>query len=280
MSNGSTFSKNEIESLAIGAFNGMHRGHKELFKRLGTKGGILVIESKKADLTPGRYRCEYVEYPCFFCNFDEIKNMEAEEFIEKLKKEFPNLKKIVVGYDFAFGKGRRYTADDLKKMFDGEVEVVDEVKIDGVSVHSKIIRELLKKGDIEEANKLLGHSYKIEGKIVKGQGLGKKKLVATLNLDIDQFLLPKEGVYATLTEIEGRFYPSVTFIGKRETTDGKTAVETHILDHDLKTTPQEAQIVFLKYLRQNRKFKNLEELKKSIEEDIEEAREVVKEHII
>ena len=270
-----SISSKKIEAVAIGAFDGMHVGHQELFKRLGPKGAVVVIEKGTASLTPGKERCRYVQYPCIFFELSQIKELDAAGFLALLKKRFPNLKKIVVGYDFAFGKDRRYSIADLRKWFDGEVEVVDEVKVDGIAVHSRVIKELIQNGEIEKANRLLGRPYCIEGVVVPGQGIAKKELLPTLNLVVSNFLLPKEGVYATETIIDGKRYSSVTFIGKRVTTDGRFALETHLIDTELAHTPENIEICFKAYLRQNRKFDSLQELKLQIQKDIERARKIV-----
>lgn len=272
--------KEEVESLAIGAFDGMHLGHKALFKRLGVNGAVLIIDKNSATITPGQYRCEYVNHPCFFYNLEKIRDLDAKGFVEKLKKDFPNLKKIVVGYDFAFGKDRKYRVDNLKDLFDGEVEVVEEVKVDNISVHSRVIKDCIKKGDIKKANALLGHTFKIVGNIVKGQGLGKKTLYPTINVDVKDFIVPKDGVYACLTDVNGFYEPSVTFIGKRLSTDNRFSIETYIIGKDIRKAEYKVTILFFDRIRDNKKFDNLKDLKERIKKDIEIAREIVNEHII
>ncbi len=258
----------DVKSVALGAFDGIHIAHQALIKRADA---VVVIE-KGAVLTPGNTRCKYVDKPCFFYKLNTIRHLDAKGFVSVLKKDFPHLQKIVVGYDFAFGKDRKYSIADLKRYFDGEVEVVAEVQIDGVSVHSRVIKELLKKGEIYRANRLLGRCYQIEGKHVQGLGIGSKELVPTINLDVQGFLLPKEGVYATLTNNVS----SVTFIGKRESIDGSFSVETHILGKvcDWK----EVCVCFVKFLRENKKFSDLAALKVQIEADIKEAKEILNEN--
>jgi riboflavin kinase / FMN adenylyltransferase len=222
--------KNTITSIAIGGFDGMHSAHQELFKNLDDNGAILSIESGYANLTPKRYRQEYSIYPIYYYVLENIRHLEGHEFIKLVKEEFPNLKKIVVGFDFCFGKDRKYCIEKLKELFNGEVLVIDEIKIDEIPVHSRIIREYLKDGNIKMANKLLGKEYKIYGQQIKGQGLGSKSFVPTINLKVDEFLLPQEGVYITKTILDSKEYNSISFLGHRVTTDGSYAVETHILD--------------------------------------------------
>jgi len=186
-----------------------------------------------------------------------------------------NLKKIVVGFDFRFGRNRAWDKYDLERIFDGEVVVVDEVCYDGMGVHSSAIREFIKQGKIKEANKLLGREYSIEGNVIKGQGIGAKELVATLNLDIKSYLLPREGVYATRTRMGSYTYGSVTFIGTRVSTDGNFSVETHILDENTPKVTKHVAVCFVKRIRDNEKFANLSELKEQIKCDIAEARKSV-----
>lgn len=278
MSSGFT-AMQKIEALAIGQFDGIHLGHKELIRRIGPKGALLVIDSGRANLTPGEYRKEYVSAPLFFYKLEEIRQMEAEAFLQKIKSDFPALRKIVVGYDFRFGKDRRYDAKELKRWFDGEVEIVEQVMVFKESVHSSTIRKYIKEGHIKKANAMLGHPYKIFGDVVAGQGIGKKVLFPTINLDVKEFLLPKEGVYATLTQVDSHSYPSVTFIGKRVTTDGGFAIESHIIDHEILPSLK-ASVVFLERIRSNRRFESYTALRDAIEQDIKTACEILREHII
>ncbi|EAU00646.1 MULTISPECIES: bifunctional riboflavin kinase/FAD synthetase [Campylobacter] len=266
--------KDNITAVAIGHFDGVHRGHKQLLKQLGEYGGLVVIDKNKANITPGLKRAEYSNYPCFFYDFESIKGLSGEEFIALLKRDFKNLKKIVVGYDFRFGRNRAWDKHDLKRLFDGEVVVVDEVCFNCMGVHSSAIRELIKQGDVSGANRLIGREYSIEGDVISGQGLGSKELVPTLNLDVKSYLLPKSGVYATRTRIGYATYGSVTFIGNRVSTDGKFSVETHVLD-EIDVSASHVAVCFIKRLRDNMKFENLNELKARIELDIKEARTMV-----
>lgn len=266
--------KDNITAVAIGHFDGVHRGHKELLKRLGVYGGLVVIDKNKANITPGLKRTEYSRYPCFLYDFNEIKGLSGEEFIALLKRDFKNLQKIVVGFDFRFGRGRAWDKYDLARIFDGEVVVVDEFCFEGMGVHSSAIREYIKQGEIYKANLLLGREYSIEGRVIKGQGIGSRELVPTLNLDVKSYLLPREGVYATRTRIGYKTYGSVTFIGNRVSTDGSFSVETHVLNENIEGA-RDVAVCFIKRLRDNRKFESLEELKRQIYIDIKQAMEFV-----
>lgn len=256
-------------AIAIGGFDGMHIGHQHLFDALGENGTIVVIETGYANLTPKQERSHFSHHPILYMELDEIRHLNGEEFVQLLKDKFPKLLKIVVGYDFHFGKNRKYSFEDLKSLFHGEVTVIEEVTHEGDSVHSHKIRTKLKIGDIKGANLFLGHNYTIKGKVVSGQGIGKKELVATINIQTRGFLLPKEGVYTTLTRIdeEEHYHPSVSFVGHRDTTDGSFAVESHILDGEV-LCKEKASISFISFIRNNEKFENLTDLKKAIQKDI------------
>ncbi|MFK5881845.1 MAG: bifunctional riboflavin kinase/FAD synthetase [Sulfurospirillum sp.] len=259
--------KDKIDSIAIGVFDGFHLGHKELLKRLTPNGAILIIYKEIANITPGFTRERFSPYPCIFMKFASIKGLDCAEFISILMSHFPSLKKIVVGYDFKFGANRACDIYDLKQMFAGKIDVVDEFFIDGVSVHSSKIREFIKNGEIKKANTFLGREYSIVGKVIKGQGLGKKELFPTLNIEIQKYIMPKNGVYATRVLIEDKLYDSVTFIGIRESTDGNFACETHVIDKDISQI-DEVEIFFVDFIRENKKFDSLSELKDAIKKDI------------
>ena len=263
--------KDNIDTIAIGSFDGIHLGHMQLINKLGDNGALFVIDKDQVNLTPGLKRAEFSKHPCMFYHFLKVKDLSGEEFINLLKKEFINLKKIVVGYDFQFGKKRSCSAADLIELYDGEVEIVEEFLYDGVSVHSSVIREALISKDIDNANRFFGREYSIIGRVVKGQGLGKEQLYPTVNIKTEEYLLPSDGVYATRTKIGAKIYDSVSFLGTRVSTDLKYSVETHILDSDIEVD-DEVEIFFVHYLRENRKFSNLKDLKNQITIDIDSAK--------
>ena len=258
-----------VDAIAIGGFDGMHVGHQRLFSELGQNGCIVVIETGYANLTPREERENFSHYPIEYFELDEIRHLDGKGFIEVLSQKFENLQKIVVGYDFHFGKNRQCSFEDLKNIFDGEVVVIDEVTQNGDSVHSHKIRHKLSIGDIKGANHFLAHNYTIKGEHITGQGIGKKELVATINLKTKGYLIPKEGVYATLTRVndDAHFHPSVSFIGHWVTTDGSFAIESHILDGEVNNV-EKAAISFVAFIRNNEKFDSLADLKKAIQSDI------------
>ena len=245
----------------IGGFDGMHKAHQELIKRAD----FLIVIEKGSSLTPGFDRFFYTDKDIILFELEKIKNKTAVQFIEILKKM--NIRKIIVGEDFKFGNRRAGNIQLLKEHF--EVETIKEIFYKDIAIHSRVIREFIKSSQISLANSLLGRNYKIRGIQIKGQGLGSRELVPTINLKLlKPYTLPN-GVFATKTN----GLNSITFLGHRST-DGEFAIETHILSSEFKVPSSKFRVIeieFIKFIRENRKFSNLEELKKQIKKDIENA---------
>jgi len=268
--------KSDITSITIGGFDGMHLAHQELFKRLDENGAIVVIQTPYANLTPKMNRGKYTNFPLYFYDLQLIKHLNSQEFIKLLKEEFKNLKTIIVGFDFRFGAKASGTISTLKELFNGEVIVIEEFFHNDIAVHSRVIRDLISTGQIVEANELLGKNYTITGLHIKGQGIGAKQFVATINIEVSDFMYPSAGIYVTYTYINNIKYESVTFIGHRVTTDGKFAIETHILNNELKSVNTKVNIEFLYKLRDNKKFEIYNDLKSQILLDIKQSNEYFK----
>jgi riboflavin kinase/FMN adenylyltransferase len=260
---------NPITSIAIGSFDGIHLAHRALIDQAEA---VVVIERGSGYLTPGYKRSWYTTKPLFFYHLETIRHWDAAAFLSRLRCDFPHLKTIVVGYDFGFGKGREGDAAHLEQTFDGEVVVIEEVMLEGVSIHSHVIRDRLRHGKIAQANAMLGRAHRIDGEVIRGQGIGARELVPTLNLHVRDYQLPAEGVYATRTCIAKQWYPSVSFLGHRVTTDGTFAVETHVIDRDIGAVTGRVSIEFVAYIRPNQRFDGLGTLRKQIEQDIESVK--------
>jgi riboflavin kinase/FMN adenylyltransferase len=266
--------KQEVKSIAIGRFDGFHLGHKRLFQKLDNFGAILMIDKERDFfILPRKFANRYIDLPIFKYQLSTIRDLDGRDFIERLRRDFPSLKKVVVGYDFRFGRDRKFSAFDLKEFSDLDIEIVDEVLVQNISVHSGEIIKRLKNGEIDIAKKLLGRNFSIIGEHEKGQGLGKREFVPTINIKFEKFVSPKEGVYLSKTVLKGEIFDSISFVGIRETTDGSFALETHILDRDLEVENfGEVEVFFTKFIRENRKFSNLADLKEQISKDISIAK--------
>lgn len=263
-------SDSKITAICIGKFDGMHLAHQELFKHLNQDTSLIlsiIADEKNTMLTPNKQ--EFSTLPIYTLKLCEIKEMEIGEFVGLLKAHLPKLQKIVVGYDFRFGKNRAYEGKDLKRFF--EVCIVEEVKYQQYSIHTEVIIKSLLNGEIALANAMLGREYCVRGKVIAGQGIGKKELVATINLEVQDYILPQNGVYVTYSEIYGVKYKSVSFVGKRLSTDNAFCVETHLLEGEIDEVVGEVKIYFIQKIRDNQKFENLTLLKEQIHKDIQEA---------
>lgn len=266
------------KTLALGKFDGMHLAHQALLKHLDEQSALVCIENDNGGeelLTPLAIKKELCKYPILVFPFEHIREKSGSEFLKILKNHFPSLQKLVVGYDFYFGKDRAFNASDLPHLFDGEVVIVPEFKINALSVHSSLIKELIRHGDMEMARSMLGRYYHLQGIIIKGQNLGSKELYPTLNLKTTHFIIPQEGVYATFTKADSILYPSVSFVGHRLSTDRQFSIESHILDTNITLKEQIASIYFVKKIRDNQSFNDLKELKARITSDISESKAIL-----
>ena len=263
---------NQIKSIAIGSFDGIHTGHRTLIDKADA---LVIIERNGGYLTPGYKRSLFTSKVCCFYHFDKIKSLTPQEFIERLEADFPALETIVVGYDFHFGKGKSGNAQMLESICDKEIVIIDEVSHDEIPIHSRTIKTYLREGKLALANGLLGRRYTIDGEVIRGQGLGKKELFPTINLQVKEYQLPLEGVYATRTYIESKWYNSVSFLGHRVTTDDSYAVETHILDQEIGEVQDEVMLEFVDFIRINQKFDSLDALKAQIQNDITMAKKLL-----
>jgi len=212
---------------------------------------------------------DLVIYKRATCRFLKL---PPEKFLNKLIKVY-NIKGIVCGNDYTFGKGALGGVDLLKDFCaqnDIELNVIDTVLDNNLKVGTSGIKKLILSGNIEKANSLLGSPYFVNGKVIKGRGRGKSFLFPTANILLNaQKLKVQNGVYFTKTQIGNKVYNSVTNCGARPSVDDKTnLMETHILNFDGDLYKREIRVYFYKKIRDIQKFENLSDLKNQIEKDI------------
>ena len=285
----SSISKNNnITNITIGKFDSIHLAHKALIDLLDSNGAVLIIASKnrhlgtnsKQVILPQKHKKRLISKPIFFINFKKIKDLSGANFLKYLQKKLPKLQKIIVGEDFCFGKNRHAKASDIPKISSLKVEMLKEIKIAGIPVHSQNIRDFIANGKIKLANRLLGRDYSIKGRIVRGQGLGKAKLVPTINIVNKKYLLPQSAVYASKVRIKNKVYDSVTFLGHRLSADNNFAIESHILgDFEVDSNAilgRKIEIIFIDKIRENHRFERLDLLKRQISSDIKKAKAILK----
>ena len=257
---------NSARKIAIGGFDGMHYAHQKVIQKADA---VLCVGIEYSNLTPYNLRNRHSDLSIVGIKLLDIKILSAKEFVQFILKIFPNLETIFVGYDFRFAKDRVGDIETLKKLSGKNIETIEEITLDNVAVHSKIIRTLLSKGDIKLANKYLGFNYLILGEQIKGQGLGSKSVFPTINIKTTGFHIPKFGVYETNTIINNKKYKSISFIGHRASTDNEFAIETHIINNVIPSQDSlDVEIEFIDFIRNNMIFDNLKSLKEQISRDI------------
>ncbi len=293
--------------VTIGNFDGVHRGHRELITeaaKIAKKfSGSLVVMT--FDPHPLQVLAPQKGVKRIFSVEDQIEQMQKlgvdvlvvesfnralaemtpEEFIdEKIKKIF-SPKALVVGYDFNFGKNRQGTPEYLKeksKLFNFEVIIVPAFKVGGTIVSSTEVRKRIESGDIVSANDFLGRSFYLQGNVIHGDGRGRGLGIPTANLQYESEIFPKTGVYVSRTHIGGKKVFSVTNVGNNptftEAISPKPKVETLILDFAEDIYDQHLRVEFLAYLRGEKKFAGVDELKAQIQKDILLAKEWFKKY--
>ncbi|MBA3664032.1 MAG: bifunctional riboflavin kinase/FAD synthetase [Bacteroidetes bacterium] len=283
--------------LTIGTFDGVHLGHQKILSRLqqlkkkhGLNTVVLTFEPHpRKILFPHQTDLKLltlidekllllenygvdvaVVYP-----FDkEFSNIESREYIEHILLKSLKVKYLVIGYDHRFGKDRGGDIKVLKsyaKTFNYEVEEIDALDIDNISISSSKIRHAIDNGNIELANNYLGHRFFLNAVVVHGKKLGREIGYATANLKIESAdkLIPKIGVYFVEVMVEAKTFYGMMNIGYNPTTDNDQNVkmEVHIFDFSENIYDKNVRINFLKYIRDEQKFNTLEELVSELHED-------------
>jgi riboflavin kinase/FMN adenylyltransferase len=183
------------------------------------------------------------------------------------------MKQIVCGSDFRFGYKREGDVNYLLEEADRYgylVKVFDKLQENSAIISSTRIRHLIEEGNVEEANKLLNHPYRIKGKVIHGNEIGRTLNYPTANVvsEVDK-ILPAKGVYFTKTYYNGKLYDSITNVGNRPTVvdDNKIVIETHILDFEGEIYDEYIEILFYMYHRKEQKFSSRTELAENLKKD-------------
>ncbi|QOV18299.1 bifunctional riboflavin kinase/FAD synthetase [Blautia liquoris] len=281
--------------ITLGKFDGVHLGHRKLINRIleiGKRDGLLTViftfdaspqvtlgYRKPQTLLSNEERRQRIESfgvdTLIECPFvPQIRNMEPEEFITQILVKKLQVKAVVVGSDFHFGKNRRgnpFMLSQMGKKYGFAVEVLNKVKDGGREVSSTYIREELLEGHMEKVHMLLGYPYMIIGDIIHGHKLGRQIGMPTINqVPKPEKLLPPRGVYASVARIDGQEFYGVSNIGIKPTVQEKfVGVETYLFDCDLDLYGKEACVCLLHYQRPEVKFDSIEELRIQMNKDKE-----------
>lgn len=287
-------------TVAIGTFDGVHLGHRvvlqtasHMAKQDDTPMVVFTFKDHPAIITGSKDVPQLLTLSdekiallenlnpdkCIIIDFTkELSVLSPEEFIKDILIDKLKAKNICVGFNFYFGhkaKGNGQTLIDFSDKYGYKAKVVEQVRFKDETVSSSVIREQIKNGDIERADKLLDYKYHISGKVVKGRGVGKSVLgIPTANMDVNpRKLIPVNGVYSCNVYVQDEIKKGIVNIGNRPTFDnGLKTVETHIIDFDKDIYDEIITIELKTFIRSEKKFNGIDELKIQILADIEKAR--------
>ncbi|WP_458628466.1 bifunctional riboflavin kinase/FAD synthetase [Winogradskyella sp. PC D3.3] len=212
----------------------------------------------------------------------EFANLSAQDYVKQILVDELNTKQIVIGYDHHFGKNRSANITDLKSFadrYDFKVEEISAQDLKDVTVSSTKIRTALNQGEVDLANSYLGYNFFITGTVIKGKGLGRTIDFPTANIKVTATykLIPSNGVYVVKSIIEDKTVFGMMNIGTNPTVDGKTrSIEVHFFNFNKDIYDSELKIEFLKRLRSEQKFENLEALKMQLKKDMVNASSYIK----
>lgn len=288
--------------LTIGSFDGVHLGHQQLLETLKKRAAAIGGRSALMTFTPHprialnkdkeklrllsndaekealleRFGLEVL----FFVPFDSaFSQQEAGEFLHEVLLKQLGVKHLVIGYDHRFGKNRggdfTYLMAEAERTGAFTVEEISQQTIDDLAISSTKIRLSLESGDVGLANKLLGYHYALSGTVVQGDQIGRRLGYPTANLaNNDPYKqIPGAGVYATEVKLNGKWLPSMTYIGTRPTINGQVNnIETNIFDYQGDLYGQNLEVAFCCHMRHDLKFDSLEELTTQISLDERKVR--------
>ena len=290
--------------LALGFFDGVHMGHKALLDIVNNRASqyslipsvlnfdihpdnllhscstpLLYSDEKRRDILLHEFRISDI----ILLHFDVgMMKTEWDRFLDYLIEKY-HVRWLVAGYDFRFGYRGEGSAEKLKEYcLEKEIgcDIVPAVILDGEAVRSSRIRTCIHDGNIDLANRLLGRPYSMEGIVRKGQHIGTRIGFPTVNLLIpERQIIPRFGVYATNTILNGKALPSITNIGIRPTfsSSEQVTVETYILNYHQALYDSEIEIVFYGFIRDEIRFSNASELSAQIRKDISQANVILTE---
>lgn len=275
--------------LALGFFDGVHIAHRDLMLRArdiarerGLKFGIFTFGSSGAIKAGAERLYDDVEKAelfesldadlAVFADFSRLSGLSPEDFVKKTLCQDLSCKVCVAGFNFRFGKGAAGDSAMLCRLMEecgGEAVICDEITADGTTLSATLIRGLITEGKIEEANRYLGAPYYIKGRVLHGRKDGHRLGFPTANILIeDGKITPGAGVYRSAAVIDGKLFSAVSNIGICPTFGGsETRLEGHIIDFDGDLYDKEIRIYLLGYLRGERRFESLDELKMQINID-------------
>ena len=288
-------------AVTLGNFDGVHLGHRELFRSLvrtarqlncpsvvytfdphplkflaPDKAPLLLNTLEEKQRLIAASHVDYLVETPFTADFAK---MSPEKFVTDILLEKLHIKALIVGYDYAFGKGRGGDVDFLRacgEMYGFSVEVLQPVGDDGLPYSSTRIRQMVAAGDVVGVVRLLGRQYNLEGVVVPGDQRGRELGFPTANLETEKEQLPAPGVYAVKVRHNLQEYSGVVNIGRRPTFDVEgSTIEVYLLDFTGELYGQKLRVYFVERLRDEQKFDSIDDLVTTIEMDVVRARQIL-----
>ncbi|TKJ41694.1 riboflavin biosynthesis protein RibF [candidate division LCP-89 bacterium B3_LCP] len=290
----------------VGTFDGVHLGHRKILGELSSGSGQEMIRTvvtfephpqnmmrKRPGIVPiitdteqkvRLLRREGVDRVLILKFTEELAKLSAEDFLKQILLGKLNSKKLVVGFNHAFGEGRKGTCEFLrsvKEKYGFELKVVEPHFVGEETVSSSKIRNALMSGEIEKTNAFLGRPYCLRGIVIPGEGRGRQLNFPTANIEPipKHRLIPKYGVYAAAVRHNHTVYPGMLNIGVKPTFGGKDlSIEIHLIGFSGELYGEVITLQFLQYLRSERKFDNSDELTQQLTKDKEDSLQAYHHH--
>lgn len=285
--------------LTLGVFDGLHIGHQQIMQTVVDRAKAIhavptaitfdphpraVLHPESAppllqtlDQRLANFEFLGIEQTIVIPFTHEFAANPAEDFLKDIIRDRLHAKEVYLGKGFAFGRGRGGNIELLRRMsaeLGFAADEVEEVQLRGRRISSSAIRELLNNGRVNLARRMLGRPYGVEGVVIRGNRRGHTIGFPTANLKPQNRVIPRYGVYATATLIDGHWRRSITNIGVRPTfeTEAEPSIESYIFDFDNDLYGDSLRVRFLHRIRDERKFNGIDELKSQIERDTRRAR--------
>ena len=297
------FLLNNETAATIGVFDGVHSGHRFLLEQLKIQANannlpsmvitfpqypqnVLQSGIRQESLNTFSERIYHlsqsgIDY-CLLLDFTrELSQLSAKEFIQNILKEKWNVRLLLIGYDHRFGKNREEGFNKyLKYGKECGIEIIHALELPDIQASSSQIRNYLLDNKIKEANRMLSYYYPLTGKVIEGNRIGNKFGFPTANLSVDDEnkIIPGDGIYAVFVKWNNRKYDGMVYIGKRPTitTHGEKRIEVHLINFSGNLYGETLQLEFVEFLREDRNFGNIEDLRKQLNADRETAVEILR----
>ena len=278
-------------AIAIGNFDGVHKGHQKMLDTLkkvaydlGVPSVVYTFFEHPVNVINGKNtlpliysnakKSELIEksgiHTLFFEDFSSVRDLEAEDFVKEILVNKLNVSSVVIGQDGRFGnkgKGDAKLLSDLGKVFGFSVHIIESVKVSDVVCSSTEIRKRISSGDVRGAGTMLTRPYSFSGTVIADKQLGRTYGYPTANITLnDEYTKPKSGVYATNVKINDISKKAITNVGTTSF-DKNERIESHILDFSADLYGKEIEVEFLYYMRDFKSFASTYELKAQLDED-------------